>query len=95
MLAILAIAELLGMSLWFTASAVSAQLAPRWGLGTSETAWLTGIVQLGFVCGTAIAAILNLSDIIPTRLLFAASALLGALANVLLLQVDGYRSALA
>lgn len=95
MLTILAIAELLGMSLWFTASAVSAQLAPRWGLGTSETAWLTGIVQLGFVCGTAIAAILNLSDIIPTRLLFAASALVAALANVLLLQVDGYRGALA
>ena len=95
MLAILALAELLGMSLWFTASAVSPQLAPRWGLGTSETAWLTGIVQLGFVCGTAAAAILNLSDVIPTRYLFAASALLGALANVLLLHVDGYRGALA
>jgi nitrate/nitrite transporter NarK len=95
MLAILAIAELLGMSLWFTASAVSPQLAPRWGLGTSETAWLTGIVQLGFVCGTAIAAILNLSDVVPTKLLFAASALLAAIANVLLLQVDGYGGALA
>ncbi len=95
MLAILAIAELLGMSLWFTASAVSAQLAPRWALGTSETAWLTGIVQFGFVCGTAIAAILNLSDVIPARLLFAASALLAAIANVLLLRVDGYGGALA
>ena len=95
MLAILAIAELLGMSLWFTASAVSPQLAPRWGLGTSETAWLTGVVQLGFVCGTAVAAVLNLSDVIPTRYLFAASALLGAVANVLLLHVDGYRGALA
>ena len=95
MLGVLAIAELLGMSLWFTASAVSPQLAPRWGLGTSETAWLTGIVQLGFVCGTAIAAILNLSDIFPTRFLFAASALLGAIANLLLLRVDGYGGALA
>ena len=95
MLALLAVAELLGMSLWFTASAVSPQLAPRWGLGTSETAWLTGIVQLGFVCGTAVAAILNLSDVVPTRYLFAGSALLGAVANVLLLHVDGYRGALA
>jgi len=95
MLVILAVAELLGMSLWFTASAVTAQLAPRWGLGTSETAWLTGIVQLGFVCGTAIAAILNLSDVIPTRLLFAGSALLAALANVLLIRVHGYEGALA
>ncbi|HET9004890.1 MAG TPA: MFS transporter, partial [Gemmatimonadaceae bacterium] len=82
-------------SLWFTASAVSPQLAPRWGLGISETAWLTGIVQLGFVCGTAIAAILNLSDIVPARLFFAASAFVAALANVLLLQVDGYGGALA
>lgn len=95
MLAVLAVAELLGMSLWFTASAVSPQLAPRWGLGTSETAWLTGIVQLGFVCGTAVAAVLNLSDVIPARFLFSASALLGAVANVLLLHVNGYGGALA
>lgn len=95
MLAVLAVAELLGMSLWFTASAVSPQLAPRWGLGTSETAWLTGIVQLGFVCGTAVAAVLNLSDVIPARFLFSGCALLGAVANVLLLHVDGYGGALA
>lgn len=95
MLGVLAIAELLGMSLWFTASAISPQLAPRWGLGASETAWLTGIVQLGFVCGTAAAAVLNLSDVLPARYLFAISAFLGALANVLLLRVDGYGGALA
>jgi MFS family permease len=95
MLAVLAIAELLGMSLWFTASAISPQLAPRWGLGTSETAWLTGIVQLGFVCGTAAAAVLNVSDIVPARYLFTVSALAGALVNLLLLRVDGYSGALA
>ena len=95
MLAVLAIAVLLGMSLWFTASAISAQLAPRWGLGASATAWLTGIVQLGFVCGTAIAALLNLSDILPARYLFTASALIAATANLFLLRVDGYRGALA
>jgi MFS family permease len=95
MLAILACAELLGMSLWFTASAVSPQLAPRWGLTSSETAWLTGVVQLGFVIGTALAAVLNLSDVVPTRFLFSASAVLGAVANVLLLHASGYGGALA
>ncbi|MFL5562326.1 MAG: nitrate/nitrite transporter [Gemmatimonadaceae bacterium] len=95
MLAVLAIAELLGMSLWFTASAVSPELAPRWGLGTSQAAWLTGIVQLGFVCGTALAAVLNLSDVIPARFLFAASAMLGAVANALLLHSNSYGGALA
>jgi hypothetical protein len=29
---------------------------------TSEAAWLTTTVQLGFVCGTAVAALLNLPD---------------------------------
>lgn len=95
MLSLLAAAELLGMSLWFTASAVSPELAPRWGLSGAETAWLTGIVQLGFVCGTALAALLNLGDVIPARFLFAASAMLGAIANTLLLHVDGYQGALA
>jgi hypothetical protein len=95
MLAVLSIAELLGMSLWFTASAVSPELAPRWGLSGAETAWLTGIVQLGFVCGTAMVALLNLGDVVPARFLFAASAMLGAVANTLLLRVHGYEGALA
>ena len=76
-LSLLAIAELLGMSLWFAASAVSPQLAQRWSLSTNETAWLTTIVQLGFVCGTAVAAVLNLADVIPSHRFFAASAFLG------------------
>ena len=95
MLAVLAVAELLGMSLWFTASAVSPQLAPRWALTGSETAWLTGIVQLGFVCGTAAVALFNISDIVPARYLFALGAVVAAAANALLLRVDGYGGALA
>lgn len=93
-LALLAIAELLGMSLWFAASAVSPQLRAIWGLTTSEAAWLTTIVQLGFVCGTAVAAMLNLPDLIPAGRLFSAAALLGAAANAAILAVPGYRSAL-
>src|SRR5687767_8580700 len=64
MLALLATAELLGMSLWFAASAVSTSLASRWEMSTSVgAAWLTTTVQLGFVAGTAVAAVLNLADI--------------------------------
>ncbi|NUO64618.1 MAG: MFS transporter [Gemmatimonadaceae bacterium] len=94
-LALLAVAELLGMSLWFTASAISPELAARWGLGAGATAWLTGIVQLGFVAGTALVALLNLADVIPARWLFAASATLGAVVNALLLATDRYDVALA
>jgi MFS family permease len=95
MLALLAAAELLGMSLWFAASAVSPLLAARWSLSAGEAGWLTTIVQAGFVCGTALAALLNLADVVASRALFAASALLGAGANAALLAAPGYRSALA
>jgi MFS family permease len=94
MLALLACAELLGMSLWFAASAVASQLGSRWQLSASEIGWLTAIVQLGFVCGTAVSALLNLADILPARLLFSMSALVGALANGALLYASGYGTAL-
>ena len=82
------------MSLWFAASAVTPQLRSIWGLSTSEAAWLTTIVQLGFVVGTACAALLNLPDLVPAKRLFSTSALLGAAANAAILLVPGYRSAL-
>lgn len=94
-LALLGFAELLGMSLWFSASAVTPQLRSIWGLTTAEAAWLTTIVQLGFVCGTAVAAVLNLADLIPAATFFSAGALFGAVANAAILAAPGYRSALA
>lgn len=94
MLALLAAAELLGMSLWFSASAVSPHFARLWHLGGGETAWLTNAVQLGFVAGTAVAALLNLPDIIPAHRLFSGAALLGAIANAALLTAGGYHIAL-
>jgi MFS family permease len=95
MLALLSAAELLGMSLWFAASAISPQLAQRWSLSASETAWLTTIVQLGFVVGTGAAALLNLADVLPSRWYFTFAAIAGGSANAALLITDGYSSALA
>jgi MFS family permease len=94
-LALLACAELLGMSLWFAASAVSSQLGAIWHLGQSSLGWLTAIVQLGFVIGTAVSALLNLADIVPARFLFSISALLGAVANAALVITPSYRGVLA
>lgn len=95
MLALLATAELLGMSLWFAASAIAPQLQAYWRLTPSQTGWLTAIVQLGFVAGTAAAALLNLADVLPSRAYFASAAAIGALVNAALLVAPGYRSALA
>jgi hypothetical protein len=63
-LGLLALAEVLGMSLWFSASAVSGQYRAMWQLSASEAGWLTTMVQLGFVVGTASAAVLNLADLL-------------------------------
>jgi len=95
MLAVVCLAELLGMSLWFVATAVTPELRARWGLDAGQTTWLTAIVQLGFVAGTALIAVLNLADLWPTRFLFAGCAVLGAAANFGLLVAPGYGVALA
>ena len=80
-LGLLALAEVLGMSLWFSASAVSPALQDAWDLSVASAAWLTMAVQIGFVAGTALSGVLNLPDIVSSRRLFAISALLGAAAN--------------
>ncbi|HJQ36526.1 MAG TPA: MFS transporter, partial [Thermoanaerobaculia bacterium] len=70
-LALVALAELLAMGLWFGVSAVAPQIAAEWKLDSATTAWLTLAVQLGFVAGTLLSATLNLPDIIRVRYLFA------------------------
>ena len=95
MLALLSLAELLGMSLWFAAAAVAPQLREQWGLDAARVGWLTAAVQLGFVAGTAFAALLNLADLVPARAYFSCAAALGALANAALVVTPGFGSALA
>ena len=93
---LLALAEMLAMSLWFSASAVVPQLTAEWGLSGSGQSWLTMSVQLGFVTGALASAVLNLADRIATRHLFAASALVGAALNAAIaLFVDGPAPAIA
>ncbi len=93
-LALLSVAVLFGMSIWFTASAIAPELQRTWGLTRSQVGWLTTLVQLGFVAGTAVAAILNLADVVPSRWYFAVSGVLGGLANAAILIAPGYGSAL-
>ncbi|HEY3103744.1 MAG TPA: MFS transporter [Pyrinomonadaceae bacterium] len=80
-LVLLAIAELFSMSLWFSGSAVVPSLAREWNLSEGAANWLTLSVQLGFVAGTLLSALLNLPDIIKPRHLFTLTAIAGALVN--------------
>jgi MFS family permease len=81
---LLSIAELLGMAVWFSASAVVSSLARAWLLDDSGRAWLTMSVQAGFVIGAFVSALLNLSDIIPAPRLIAVSSFLAAAATALI-----------
>jgi len=93
-LALLALAELLGMSVWFSASALAPQLSEAWSLSAAQTGWLTSAVQLGFVAGTAAAALLNLADVVPARAYFAVAAFAAAASNAALLAAGSFAPAL-
>ncbi len=73
---LLSLAELLAMSVWFSASAVLPALTRDWGLTAAGQAWLTMAVQLGFVAGAFGSAVLNLADRLPAPPLFAGAAFL-------------------
>lgn len=82
------------MSLWFTASSVAVELGARWSLGPGAIGWLTTSVSLGFVAGTALAAVLNLADVLRSRTYFAVAALLASLVNGLVTLAPAFEAAL-
>jgi MFS family permease len=77
-LAWIAFAELLAMSLWFAGTAVAPALARQFDLSAQGIAWLTMSVQLGFVAGTLVSALINLPDIVAPRVVFAVGSVAGA-----------------
>lgn len=88
-LATIAIALVLSLTTWFSASAVIPQLRSQWGLSDGVAAWLTIAVQLGFVTGALVSSLLNLSDVVPPHPLILGGAVGAATANVLLVVADG------
>jgi MFS family permease len=80
-LTLLSLAELLALSLWFSASAVLPALAREWGLGDGGAAGLTIAVQAGFIVGTLGSALLNLPDLFSPRLVMTVGITLGLAAN--------------
>jgi MFS family permease len=88
-LGLLAVALVLGMTTWFSASAVIPQLRTEWSLSDTAAAWLTIAVQLGFVAGALISSVLNLADVVPARLVVLGGSLGAAGANSLLALASG------
>jgi len=88
-LLVVAGSQLLVLTLWFSASAVSPQLEAEWGLSTTEASLLTLAVQIGFVLGALVSALFNLADLIPARRLFVIATVIAAGANAALVTLEG------
>jgi MFS family permease len=88
-LIVVATSQLLVLTLWFSASAVAPQLESEWGLTTTQAAFMTLAVQLGFVIGALASALFNLADLVPARRLFVIATVVAALANALLVTLSG------
>lgn len=74
-----------GTSLWFAGNAVLGDLARQWHLPADSLGAISSAVQLGFILGTLLFAILTIPDRISPRKLFLFSAIAGACSNVALL----------
>ncbi|MBW8878125.1 MAG: MFS transporter [Acidobacteria bacterium] len=85
---LLALAALLGMSVWFSASAVVPQLTVEWQLSGALQSWLTTSVQVGFVAGALLSSLFTLSDRLPAQRLLAVSALAAAAFNAAIPLLD-------
>ncbi|WBM80514.1 MFS transporter [Cryobacterium breve] len=72
---LIALVQVLAMSAWFSASAVVPALSLDWNISAVDAVWLTASVQLGFVVGAVVSAVLNAADRIPPQLLMAGCAL--------------------
>ncbi|MET0190781.1 MAG: MFS transporter, partial [Pseudonocardia sediminis] len=88
--ALIATVQVLGLAVWFSASAVVPDLRAEWGISSATATWLTCTVQLGFVAGAVASAALTLADRIrPERLLGICAASAAACTLLLAAVADG------
>lgn len=88
-LPVIVLSQFAGTSLWFAVNAVMPDLQQAWGLPAAAVGPLTSAVQLGFVAGTLVFALLMIADRIAPARVFLACSLLGAAANALIVFADG------
>lgn len=84
-LGLLCLAEVLAVSLWFSATAVIPALRQQFDISDSLASLYSSAVSAGFVTGTLFSALLALSDRFDPRRFFAISATVAAAANAAIL----------
>lgn len=94
-LLLVAAVQVLAMSVWFSTAAVLPSLERDWRISTQDASWLTTSVQLGFVTGAVLSALLNLPDRLHVRRLIVTGAVAAGVTNLLIaLLAHGLASAL-
>jgi MFS family permease len=83
--ALIALCEVMALSLWFSATAVLPALKLQAHLDAFHASLFTSLVSVGFVCGTLASALLGLADRLEPHRFFRISAWVAALANLGLL----------
>jgi len=81
-LPVIVLAQLAGVSPWFAVNAVMPDLQREFGWAASDIGTLTSAVQLGFIAGTLLFALLAIADRFSARRVFLLCALAGALCTV-------------
>jgi MFS family permease len=84
-LPVIVFSQFAGTSLWFATNAVMPDLQRAWGLPAAAVGSLTSVVQVGFVAGTLVFALLMVADRYPPGRVFLVCAALGAIANASML----------
>jgi MFS family permease len=80
--ATIAVAQLFGTSLWFSANSTAEELMRAWSASSTDIGWLTNAVQLGFILGTLSLSLSGVADRFRASTLFVCSAIAGALFNL-------------
>lgn len=86
-LSLLCLAELLALTLWFSATAVLPAVRQSFDISDQMASLYASAVSAGFVVGTLVSALLALADRLDPRRLFAIAALVAAAANAAILAV--------
>jgi len=87
-LPVIIISQFAGTSLWFAGNAILPELVAEYNISNDIIAEISSAIQLGFILGTLIYAILLLSDRFSPTLVFLISAALASLSNSIVLIIE-------
>jgi MFS family permease len=84
-LPVIVVSQFAGSSAWFAGNAVLGDLESAWRLAPGAVGEVTSAVQLGFIIGTLVFAVLAIADRVSPRVVFLACACACAMANAVIL----------